>query len=58
MRSCLQPGWTVKEGDCEVAPVVSRSKSERLWPAGMVTSQVNEVPVRLSQERIGGSVGF
>ena len=50
MRLRLQPAWTVKGADCEVAPVVSRSKSPILWPEEMVTIQVNEVPVKLSQD--------
>ena len=48
----------MKGADCEVAPVVSRIKSERLVPAEMATFQVNEVPDRLSQERIAGAVGL
>jgi len=54
----LQPAWTVKGADCEVAPLVSRSKSPRFWPAETVTIQVNELPVRLSQETIAGPVGL
>lgn len=46
----VEPGWTVKGADCEEAPVVSRSNSPRLVPEATGTTQVNEVPVRLSQE--------
>ena len=51
MRLRLQPAWIVKGADCEVAPVVSRSKSPMLVPEEMVTTQVNEVPVRFSQDK-------
>lgn len=50
MKSRLQPAKTVKGADCEEAPVLSRSNSPRLVPAETVTTQVNEVPVILSQE--------
>jgi hypothetical protein len=49
-QSVDEPGWTVKGADCEEAPVLSRSNSPRLVPAETGTTQVNEVPVRLSQE--------
>lgn len=54
----LVPGCTVKGADWEVAPVWSRSNSPRLVPAGSVTSQVNEVPVRLDQEKREGEEGL
>jgi len=49
-QSVVEPAFTVKAADCEVAPVVSRSNNPILVPAAISTTQVNEVPVRLSQE--------
>jgi len=46
----VEPGWTEKGADCEEAPVVSRSNNPRLVPEATGTTQVNEVPVRPSQE--------
>jgi len=52
------PTWTVKGADCELAPVVSRINSPKLWPAETVTIQVNDEPVRLSQEKRAGPEGL
>lgn len=51
------PTWTGKGADCEVAPVLSRSKSPRFWPAATVTTHVKDVPVKLSQEKRAGAEG-
>jgi hypothetical protein len=54
----VEPDWTMKGADCEEAPVESRSNKPRLVPAGTGTIQVNEVPVRPSQEKRAGEEGL
>jgi len=52
------PAWTWKGAVCTVLPVESRREMSRLVPAATVTTQVNEVPVRLSQEKRAGAEGL